>query len=377
MLAPTQEAPHTPAPRARRPNPRIAQFRRTWYFFRRNTLAMVGLGILIFFIAVYGFAFFYPASATQLQTYQASQGLPPSNTSIFPEICTYTVGSPAPLPSGCYPTPVGFPSVIGPTTALSPLGLGPLPMGSLTINAGNIQFYDIFDGLIKGTDWSLTIAFGVVASGALIGVVVGMVSGYFGGVVDESIMRLTDIFLSIPGLLLVIIVLAVFAPEITSIDTRVALIIGAFVVIWWPTYARVVRGQVLVVREQRFVEAAKAAGAHSGRIIRRHIMPNSIYPVFVQMSLDVGSVPLLIAAIVFIGFQIFPNQNFPEWGTIAAYSVSFNVVQSFITACQTASTCTIPWWQFLFPGLALFLFAISVNFFADGLRDALDPRLRR
>jgi peptide/nickel transport system permease protein len=362
----------------RRPSPRLDQFRRTWYFFRRNTLAMIGLGILVFFAILFVVSFFYPASSTQLTSYQATNGLAPSPNPIFPQICTYSPGELPPAPN-CYQTPLGMPSVIGPTVTLSPPSLGPLPFGSLTLNPAGQVFYNTFDGLIKGTQWSLTISIGVVASGAMIGILLGVIAGYYGGVVDEVIMRLTDIFLSIPGLLLVIITLAVFAPSITSLWTRVGLVIGAFVVVWWPTYARIVRSQVLVVREQRYVEAAKASGARGGRILRKHILPNSIYPVFVQMSLDVGTVPLLIAAIVFIGFQVFPVRSFPEWGTITAFSVQGSVLQSFITACQSSltHTCSFAWWQFFFPGLTLFLFAISVSFFADGLRDALDPRLRR
>jgi peptide/nickel transport system permease protein len=107
-------------------------------------------------------------------------------------------------------------------------------------------------------------------------------------------------------------------------------------------------------------------------------MPNSVYPVFVQMSLDVGTVPLLIAAIVYIGFPIFPNVLWPEWGSIAAESTL--TLPDLLQNCAIlggGSACPFPWWQLLFPGLALFLFAISVNFVADGLRDALDPRLRR
>jgi len=363
-----------------RPSPRLDQFRRTWYFFRRNTLAMIGLGILVFFACLFVVSFLYPASSTELTSYQATNGQAPSPNPIFPQICTYQPGELPPAPN-CYQTPAGMPSVIGPTVTVNPATLGPLPFGSLTLNPAGQVFYDTFDGLIKGTQWSLTISVGVVASGAFIGIILGVVAGYYGGVVDEVIMRLTDIFLSIPGLLLVIITLAVFAPSITSLWTRVGLVIAAFVVVWWPTYARIVRSQVLVVREQRYVEAAKASGARGGRILRKHILPNSIYPVFVQMSLDVGTVPLLIAAIVFIGFQVFPRLNFPEWGTITAFSVQGAVLSSFITACQSASAlgagCTFPWWQFFFPGLTLFLFAISVSFFADGLRDALDPRLRR
>lgn len=362
----------------RRPNPRLDQYRRTWYFFRQNTLAMVGLGIIIFFILLFGYSFFYPASATQLETYQSTNGQAPTPTSIFTQICTYQPGELPPAPN-CYETPPGMPSVIGPTLSLHPVSLGPLPFGSLTLNPAGQVFFNTFDGLVKGTQWSVTISVGVVGIGAAIGLVLGVVSGYYGGVIDEFIMRLTDIFLSIPGLLLVIIILATLAPSIMNLWDRVALLIGAFVVTWWPTYARIVRGQVLVVREQRYVEAAKASGASGGRMLRKHILPNSMYPVFVQLSLDVGTVPLVIASIVFIGFQVFPYQNFPEWGTITAFSVQGAVLYSFITNCQTSLTgsCSFPWWQFFFPGLVLFLFAISVNFLADGLRDALDPRLRR
>jgi len=360
-------------------NPRWDQLRRTWYFFRRNTLAMIGLGILIFFVGLFVVSFVYPASSTVLTTYEATNGAKVTPGSIYPQLCTYQPGEVPPAPN-CYPTPTGMPSVIGPTVTVAPAGLGPLPFGSLTLNPSGQLFYNTFDGLVKGAQWSMTISVGVVTSGALIGIVCGIVSGYYGGVVDEAIMRLTDIFLSIPSLLLVIIVLAVFATSITSVWARVGFVMAAFVVVAWPTYARIVRAQVLVVREQRYVEAAKASGARGGRILRKHILPNSLYPVFVQMSFDVGTIPLLIAAIVFIGFPVFPYQNFPEWGTLTAFSVQGTVLASFISACQTAligGTCAFPWWQFFFPGITLFLFAISVSFFADGLRDALDPRLRR
>lgn len=362
----------------RRPNPRWDQMRRTWFFFRRNTLAMIGLGILIFLVIVAVYAPFYPASPTSLQEYTASNGLPPNQVpSPFPVICTYEPGELPPAPN-CYQTPAGMPSVVPPTIDLLHGTLGPLPMGSLTLGPSTPQLFNTYAGLIKGSDWSLSLSVGIVGAGALIGVLLGVVSGFFGGLVDESIMRLTDIFLSIPGLLLVIIFLSVFAINVLSIDLRVGIIMAAFIVIWWPIYARIVRGQVLVTREQRFVEAARASGASAGRIVRKHIIPNSVYPVFVQMSLDVGTIPLTIAAIEFIGFHVFPINTFPEWGTITALSVYGTVLEAFIQNCQTAaSSCIIPWWQFFFPGAALFLFAISVNFFADGLRDALDPRLRR
>jgi peptide/nickel transport system permease protein len=338
---------------------------------------MVGLGILLFFLIVFIYAPFYPASGTTLQTYTASNGNVPITNGPFPEICTYQPGEAPPAPN-CYQTPTGQPSVIGPTVGVHGTSIGPLPFGSLTLNPSTPQFYNTFDGLLKGTDWSISMSVGIVATGAIIGVLLGVVSGYFGGVVDETIMRVTDVFLSIPGLLLVIIFLAVFGLSVQSLDLRIVIVVAAFIIIWWPIYARIVRGQVLVTREQRYVEAARASGAGSGRILRKHIIPNSVYPVFVQMSLDVGTIPLLIAAIVFIGFHIFPTNSFPEWGTMTALSVQQSVLYSFISNCQTtAGSCLIPWWQFFFPGFTLFLFAISVNFMADGLRDAFDPRLRR
>lgn len=364
------------SPRVHHPNPRLDQYRRTWYFLRQNTLAMVGLAIIIGFAILYAYSFFYPVSPTQLVTYQATDGNPVNPHSIYPEICTYEPGEIAPGPN-CYQTPSGMPSVIGPTVSLSHPSLGPLPFGSLTLNPAGPLLFNTYDGLVKGAEWSVTISVAVVGLGALLGLIVGVVSGYYGGYIDEVIMRTTDVFLSIPGLLLVIIVLATFAPAITNLWDRVWLLVFAFDVTWWPFYARIVRGQVLVIREQRYVEAAKASGASGGRMLRKHIIPNSMYPVLVQVSLDVGTVPLLIASIVFIGFQVFPTQNFPEWGTITAFSVQGSVIYAFITDCQTSVNCAFPWWQFFFPGFTLFLFAISVNFLSDGLRDALDPRLRR
>ncbi|EQD47379.1 binding-protein-dependent transport system inner membrane component [mine drainage metagenome] len=194
-------------------------------------------------------------------------------------------------------------------------------------------------------------------------------------------MRITDIFLSIPYLLFIIVVLTVFSqltiPGLAALNARILLMILAFIIVWWPTYARIVRGQVLVVREQKYVEAARASGAGRGRLLLRHILPNSMYPVFIQMSLDVGTVPILIGSLSFLGFNLFGipfTQVFPEWGSLAAYSI-----QNFtgILGSCAVGTCIVPWWQIFFPGIMLFLFAISVNFFADGLRDALDPRLRR
>jgi len=364
------------ARRAHRPNPRIAQMKRTWYFLRRNTLAMVGIGILVIFIGIAVYALFQPIPWTQL-TQQCSTNnvgpYPPQNGCI----CTYTPGTQDPGP-GCYQTPLGSPSIIAPTFDFSHGTLGPLPLGSLTVAPTTPIFFDTYTGLLRGSDWSLGISVAIVGSGALIGLLVGAISGYFGGWVDEALMRIVDIFLSIPQILFVIIVIAVLTtiPFFQPFTLRIVLLIIGFVIVWWPLYARIVRSQVLVVREQKYVEAARASGAGGGRLVMRHIIPNSVYPIFVQMSLDVGTVPLLVGTLVYLGFPLFATIYFPEWGAIAALSVFGSTLNNAFLTCQLG-TCVIPWWQFLFPGLALFLYAISVNFLADGLRDALDPRLRR
>jgi peptide/nickel transport system permease protein len=383
VSAPLVTSGGTPAlrPGGRRPNPRIAQLKRTWYFLSRNTLAMVGLGIIVFFVCVAAYSFFYPAPSDHLQlycgTYAGPGGAPVTISGACIQVCTYPTGSPPPAPN-CYPTDVNNPAIVPPTLNLATFQSGPLPFGSLEV-ANNQYFYNIFAGLVKGAPWSLGIASGIVLSGAAIGLLLGSVAGYFGGLVDEVIMRITDVFLSIPGLLLVLVLLAVLGSSIPSLQGRVLVLMGAFVVTFWPIYTRIVRGQVLVTREQKYVEASRASGARSGRILTRHIVPNSVFPVFVQLSLDVGSIPLGLGAIVFLGYHIFPTPYFPEWGSISANAVA--QVQGLITTCQAAtaagSSCIFPWWQLFFPGVTLFMFAISVNFLSDGLRDALDPRLRR
>jgi peptide/nickel transport system permease protein len=371
--------------RGRRPNPRIAQMKRTWYFLRRNTLAMVGLGIILFlvFVAVYAATQPYPwTSMTQYCVYT------PGSSNTFCEgqpnsVCVYSAGTVAPAPN-CYQTPSSYPSFIPPTLSIVPYHTGPLPLGAFVDTTQQISgsfFFNLYQGILRGSDWSLLFSFTIVGAGAAIGLLVGALAGYFGGVVDEALMRFVDIMLSIPQLLFVLIVIAVVSQLAIfgdSLTTRITFLILGFVVVFWPLYARIVRGQVLVTREQKYVEAAKAGGASRGRIIRKHIIPNSVYPVFVQMSLDVGGVPLLIGALIFLGFTaIFPSVNFPEWGTLTAMSVNPAVLTGLLTSYELNLPVFVPWWMMLFPGIMLFLFAISVNFVSDGLRDALDPRLRR
>jgi peptide/nickel transport system permease protein len=362
----------------RRPSPQLAQIKRTLYFLSRNTLAIVGLVIVLFFVFVALYAFFYPAPSTQLQNYCGTYSSGGTNLcqTGFVQVCTYDNTGAPPAQHPCYPVDRNNPSQIAPTIDFAHFKGGPLPFGSLTISSSTGYFFNPFDGLIKGAQWSLGISAGIVISGALIGLTLGAIAGYFGGYVDEGIMRVTDIFLAIPGFLLVLVTIATVGYQIHTLPGRVGVLMLAFIVTWWPLYTRVVRGQVLVTREQKYVEASKASGAKSGRIIIKHIIPNSLYPIFVQMSLDVGSIPLAIGGIAFLGFQIFPTPYFPEWGTLSALSVNIVGGQiGYLAGCTV--NCLFPWWQIFFPGACVFMFAIAVNFLSDGLRDALDPRLRR
>jgi peptide/nickel transport system permease protein len=371
-----------PKPTGRRPNPRVAQMRRTFYFLSRNTLAMVGLFIIVFFACVALYSFTYHASSTALDqycgTYNGVGGGGAINASGgCISVCTYPNTGTAPQPN-CYAVDPNNPGFVAPTVNLAHLAGGPLPLGSLSTTQGP-YFYSIYQGFVKGAPWTLGISSGIIVTGALLGMTLGSVAGFFGGYTDEVIMRITDIFLSIPAILLVLILIAALGRDFGTFDGRIGLLMGAFIITSWPIYTRIVRGQVLVTREQKYVEASKASGARSGRILAHHIVPNSVYPMFVQMSLDIGSIPLLLGALVFLGFHIFPSPIFPEWGSMSALAIV--ILPSQMSTCLIDIAlnipCSFPWWQLFFPGLIIFLFAISVNFMSDGLRDALDPRLRR
>ncbi|HTP53951.1 MAG TPA: ABC transporter permease [Thermoplasmata archaeon] len=409
MATPTAPLPTTSR---RRPHPRLDQAKRTWYFFRRNTLALVGLGIIvaIALIAIYAATLSLPWStipsycATDYGPGNPGSGYPGNYTThnICHSICTYEVNPPpnaAQVP-GCnnqwYKTPlyangtpkvyVSYAGAIAPTLRFFPsFSTGPMPLGGLTTSIGEeTPIYDVAGALARGSDWTLMLSVSIVGLGAVVGLFAGAIAGFYGGVVDDFLMRFTDVFLSIPTILFVIVMVTALGSIIPihgalGADVKLLLLIIGFVLVWWPIYARIVRGQVLVVREQKYVEAARASGASKGRTLLRHIIPNSMYPIFIQFSLDVGTIPLLIGALVFLGFgpEMFPAVPFPEWGSISAISVADLPIDMLGSCLVPNGPCIIAWWQLLFPGLALFFFAISVNLLSDGIRDSLDPRLRR
>ncbi len=211
---------------------------------------------------------------------------------------------------------------------------------------------DVFTRVLYGARVSLSIGFISVTIAITLGTAVGAVSGYFGGFVDVVLMRLVDMLISFPKLVLLIAIIAVFEPSI-------GLVIAVLGFTLWPSTARIVRSEVLSLREREFVQAAHALGLSAPRIIFRHIIPNVMGPVIVAATLGIGNIILIEAGLSFLGMSVQPPT--PSWGNIIEGGRQY-LVQA--------------WWVSTFPGLAIVVTVIAFNFIGDGLRDALDPRVR-
>lgn len=212
---------------------------------------------------------------------------------------------------------------------------------------------DIFLRTLIGTRVSLGTAVICVAISVVVGVILGATAGYFGGVVDDIIMRITDMFLSFPSLLLAMAVAAILGPSLQNA-------IIAIVISWWPSYTRIVRGQAVSVKERQFVKAAKAIGTPNFKIITSHVIPNCLAPVIVQVSMDLGNVIMTLASLSFLGLGA--QAPTPEWGLMVSTSRNY-----FLNA----------WWYSIFPGLAIFVTVLAFNLVGDGLREILDPKTKK
>mgnify|MGYP000409701810 CR=1 FL=1 len=213
---------------------------------------------------------------------------------------------------------------------------------------------DVLSLVIAGARISLAAGLLVVGLSLAIGVPLGVIAGYFGGtMIDEVIMRITDMFLAFPPLLLAILIAATLGPSLTNAMIATALT-------WWPWYTRLVRAQAISIKEQSFVEAARALGLRDLTIIFRHILPNTLAPVIVQATMDLGSAILMTSSLSFLGLGAQPPT--PEWGLMVYLGRAHLLTY---------------WWYATFPGLAIFITVLVFNTFGDGLRKALDPRLRR
>ena len=212
---------------------------------------------------------------------------------------------------------------------------------------------DIFSRVVYGARISLQESLIVIIIAVFIGMLIGCISGFFGGLLDEVVMRLTDIFLAFPGMILAMAVNAALGPGIGSAIIAVS-------ITWWPSYARMVRGQVMSAKNEVYVEAARALGSPTWRILIKHILPNCIAPIIVQATLDAGAVLLTISGLSYIGLGAQPPT--PEWGAMVNEGKSYILSQ---------------WWWPTFPGLAICWLVVGFNLVGDLVRDILDPQLRR
>ena len=281
--------------------PIIEDWKHTYYLWKSTPLAMIGTVIIFIFLAV---AIFAPllTSYSPTEQFMEERLLSPSSQHIF----------------------------------------------------GTDQYgRDIFSRVVYGARIEVWIIFIVSIISVMIGIIVGITAGYFGGVVDEILMRITDMFLAFPRLILAMVLTAVLGPNLTNTMIAISLVD-------WTVYARLGRAEAMKVKSQPYIEAVRAVGAKNLRIIAFHVLPMSISPVIVQLTLRMGTIILTAAGLGFLGLGAQPPT--PEWGAIVSDGRSYLVDQ---------------WWISTFPGIAIAFVVLGFNLLGDGIRDILDPRLRR
>ncbi len=211
---------------------------------------------------------------------------------------------------------------------------------------------DVLAGIVYGARVSLMVGVVSTLAAVLLGIALGAVAGYHGGVIDDAVMRFTEFFQTIPSFVFAVVLVAIFRPSIQSIVVAIA-------IVSWPPVARLVRGEFLSLRSREFVQAAVVAGQSTGTIILREILPNALSPIIVLASLMVATAILLESSISFLGLG---DPNLMSWGYMIGASR---------TVIRTA------WWMSVFPGLAIMVTVLAINLIGEGLNDALNPRLAR
>ena len=211
---------------------------------------------------------------------------------------------------------------------------------------------DVLSRVIAGARISLVVGISIVFISAVIGMIVGLISGYFGGAIDQVLMRLTDIFISLPTLILAIAMTAALGPSLPNA-------VAAMIIVWWPIYARLIRSEVLSVKQRDYVKAVRIMGAGHLRILFLHVLPNSIDAIIVRASIDFGNAVMFCAALSFIGLGAQPPT--PEWGAMVTMGKDY---------------LRDAWWLVTFSGLAIFLTVMGFNLLGDGLRDFMDPKIK-
>jgi len=213
---------------------------------------------------------------------------------------------------------------------------------------------DILSRVLFGARTALIAGIAIVAIGSIAGTILGAAAGYFGGWIDEAIMRMTDVFLAFPPLLLAMTVAVVLEPSLTNAIIAISLT-------WWPWYTRIARGQAVSIRERKYVKAARGIGVGHATVILRHILPNILTPISVQAMLDLGAAILTVTALSFVGLGV--PQPIADWGAMISEGRIY---------VQTGH-----WWVPTFPGLALFLTIMAANLLGDAVQAATNPRTRR
>jgi len=296
-------------------HPRLREFKFTLYRILRNPSAIIGFTLLLFFSGV---ALFAPQIAPPKYAY---------NPYMMPH-------------KGYSPTPK--------------------PPSESNIFGTTSGQYDIFYGAVWGTRTAFKIGLFVVGIAGLVGVTLGAVSGYYGGIIDEILMRFTDIMWSIPTLVLAMAIVVAFGRGLDKVMIALAMV-------QWRWYVRVIRSEILTLRDEDFVQAAKIMGVSDPKIILRHILPNAIYPVLIMASMDMGSMVITAAFMSFIGLG--SPRGFSDWGQMVALARNYIV--------GPPDDPLKFWYTIVIPGGCIVLFVLAWNLIGDALRDAFDPKLRR
>jgi peptide/nickel transport system permease protein len=312
--------------------------------FRRNPLALVGLSIVLSFVVIATIA---PLITPLGRTCIRDLGLTAATADAYRDVRHPSFWQlMLRTPDTCYRMPrVGF---------------SPIPQSaeaSGTLLGTTSQGYDIYYGLMWGSRTAFRIGVLVVGIGLLIGILVGATAAYVGGWVDNVLMRFTDMIIAVPALVLALVIVMVLGNSIVNLMIAIAAVA-------WPSYARLVRGEVLRIKQLEYVTGAQAVGRRSFGIVFRHILPNAIGPVLIVASLDIGSIVLTAAALSFLGLG--PEPGYTDWGQMISFA------RSWILGPPGQPLAY--WYTSFWPGLTIVLFVLGWNLLGDAFRDVLDVR---